>query len=392
MCTCTLSSFTCTLEQNTDNSVLLEAGTDKVQVHIGQIGYADNTAASAENIALTLSMSPASSTSGALITGTLTGTGFPRSKEQAGDLAISICGNEVTDIISITNIEIRFVIPPEVTACTGSNSQVSFNSKTASITFAYDNSLAPTISSLSKTSASPIMKGSMTITGTNFGDSSNTKVYLYQDGVEKYELTATSVTSTSISCILGGGKSGDYVVIVKNLNVGSSVPDANSQFSYKIYVDSISPVSGHQGGGYNITITGRNFAPASGSSNVFVGTAMNSYCEITAITETSITCTVPRMKDEYNVEDQLDVVVTGRIIEESECAGTCNFKFVSAGTPTVTTTEFLDVTAGTSLTIQGTGLTGSSVTIGGQECVVEANSDTEINCTYPALQSGWYEV
>lgn len=67
------------------------------------------------------------------------------------------------------------------TACSGSNSLISFNGKTSAITFAYDNSVAPIITSLSKVSASPIMKGSLTIIGSNFGDSSNTKVYLYQE-------------------------------------------------------------------------------------------------------------------------------------------------------------------------------------------------------------------
>jgi hypothetical protein len=40
----TISSFTCNLPINNDNSVALPAGTGKVQVHIKQIGYAVNTA------------------------------------------------------------------------------------------------------------------------------------------------------------------------------------------------------------------------------------------------------------------------------------------------------------------------------------------------------------
>lgn len=66
-------------------------------------------------------------------------------------------------------------------------------------------------------------------------------------------------------------------------------------------------------------ITGENFATASGSSHVFIGTALNQYCEITSISETEIICTVPRMSDEYSVGQDLEVVVTGRIIEESSC-------------------------------------------------------------------------
>lgn len=94
----------------------------------------------------------------------------------------------------------------------------------------------------------------------------------------KYELAATSVSSTSIECILGGGKSGDYDVVVIVGTAGATVPDSNSVFKYKIFVESLSISTGHKGGGYDLTVTGRNFAPSKGSTNVFIGTAMNSIC------------------------------------------------------------------------------------------------------------------
>ena len=122
--------------------------------------------------------------------------------------------------------------------------------------FSYNPAIAPQITSLSKTSSSPILKSSITITGSNYGTASTTKVYLVQNSDKKYELSIVSITSTSINCILGGGRSGVYDVVVEDSANGMSLPDANSQFSYKIFINSISASSGQKGGGYNITITG----------------------------------------------------------------------------------------------------------------------------------------
>jgi hypothetical protein len=97
-------------------------------------------------------------------------------------------------------------------------------------------------------------------------------------------------------------------------------------------VNSVSPVSGTLGGGYTLTINGANFATASGSTNVFIGDGMNSICKITSITSTKIECTVPQMNSEYLPGDQQTVLVTGRIIEESLCEGTCIFTYLDSGT------------------------------------------------------------
>ena len=63
--------------------------------------------------------------------------------------------------------------------------------------------------------------------------------------------------------------------------VGLSSPSATAKFSYKIYVNSVSPVSGSMGGGYTLTITGQNFATDAASNNVFIGSAANSICSVT---------------------------------------------------------------------------------------------------------------
>ncbi len=74
------------------------------------------------------------------------------------------------------------------------------------------------------------------------------------------------------------------------------------------------------GGGYNVTITGRNFASAD-STNVFVGDAMNNFCKIKTISSTVIICTMPSMDSSYNAGVAVNITVTGRVVEESRCSG-----------------------------------------------------------------------
>ena len=104
------------------------------------------------------------------------------------------------------------------------------------------------------------MKTPLTIVGANFGsDPSAVRVFLYKDSAKVYTLNVLSSTETEIQCMLGGGKTGIYYVVVFVEGVGSSIPSVNSAFSYKIVVTSISPSSGSLGGGYDLTITGYNF-------------------------------------------------------------------------------------------------------------------------------------
>lgn len=51
-----------------------------------------------------------------------------------------------------------------------------------------------------------------------------------------------------------------------------------------------------------------------GSNNVAIGSAVNSLCEVTDATDTTLTCIMPSMSDQYNAGDLLDVVVVARIV------------------------------------------------------------------------------
>lgn len=140
------------------------------------------------------------------------------------------------------------------------------NGVTQSLTFSYNSGLAPVVTSLSKTSSSPIKKSTIAIHGSGFGTITDTTVKLCQTSScnpdeRNYDLSVINVTSTEINAILGGGKTGDYVIVVKVNSNGYSIPDTNSNFAYRIYVEGVSPSNGPLGGGYNITITGKNFGP-----------------------------------------------------------------------------------------------------------------------------------
>lgn len=171
-----------------------------------------------------------------------------------------------------------------------------------------------------------------------------------------------------------------------------SAPSANSKFSYKIVVTGLSITQGHIGGGYNLTITGYNFATASGTNNVFIGDGMNSICSILSSTPTSIVCRMPRMLDSYTSGTPQGVVVTGRILEESVCEGNCTFTYVDAGASIITVPNVTAFRANDLVTVTGTGLTGATVTINNVACTILNVTDTQLNFTYPALVAGSYEV
>jgi hypothetical protein len=80
-------------------------------------------------------------------------------------------------------------------------------------------------------------------------------------------------------------------------------------------VNDISPKSGSLGGGYILTITGSNFSPNRGSTQVFVGDGMDSQCNIVSLTTTQIQCIVPIMSYDEKAGDPQTVVVTGRLTE-----------------------------------------------------------------------------
>lgn len=78
---------------------------------------------------------------------------------------------------------------------------MNFNDKTKTITGGFDyqdnSNLAPEITSINPTSHSPILKGEITIAGTNFGTTASDITVWLNDGTKNvYKLTVISVDDT----------------------------------------------------------------------------------------------------------------------------------------------------------------------------------------------------
>lgn len=101
---------------------------------------------------------------------------------------------------------------------------------------------------------------------------------------------------------------------------------------------------------------------------------------------------MPRMDAIYNSGDQLDIVVTGRIVEESTCDGTCKFAYDDSVTNNVTVPATLTYKNTNPVTISGEGLTGATVSVGGINCPLSSSTDSELTFNYPAVEAGDHEV
>jgi hypothetical protein len=98
------------------------------------------------------------------------------------------------------------------------------------------------------------------------------------------------------------------------------------------------------------------------------------------------------MDETYASGTGLTVVVTGRIIEESLCKGSCSFTFQESMSSAVTVPSVLSYIAGDLVTITGSNLVGATVSIGGVSCFLNSSTASSIQFEYPALVAGAYEI
>ena len=109
-------------------------------------------------------------------------------------------------------------------------------------------------------------------------------------------------------------------------------------------------------------------------------------------TATTIVCTVPRIDSTYTPGTPVNVVVTGRLLEESICKGSCGFTYNTAVTNNVTVPSTLNYFNGQTVTITGNNLSGATVKVGTTPVTLTASNSTLLSFVYPALKYGSYEV
>lgn len=211
-----LEEYVCTLPYTTDvSSPLVEAGTHVPTVHIPTRGYADNSNTLNE-VSYLLDVVSLSAATGDILGGktvTMTGKGFPFTS--AKTFSLKVCDVEA-QIVSVANTEIKFITPP----CTAQTTSavLLFNTQTDNEAFEYvDGGLtALTLTAITPESHSPVLKGFMTITGTNFGTNVNDlTVWLQKAGVNAYQLNVIEATDTELKVrIPGAEQSDEFRVIV----------------------------------------------------------------------------------------------------------------------------------------------------------------------------------
>ena len=141
-----------------------------------------------------------------------------------------------------------------------------------------------------------------------------------------------------------------------------------------------------------MTITGRNLAPTKNSNTVFFGNGVtNVICEILSISDTQVVCTVPRMSEDFTIGEQLEVAVTGRLIEESVCTGTCAFTYQTQTQNQIVVPTNTIFKNGQTVTVQagaGGDLTGATVEIDGVSCTINSATASQLSFVFPNISAG----
>lgn len=220
---CTVSSVTDTQIQCTVGTV--PVGSQDVSVVVDGVGKA-TTAIKVQSEAVLTSISPntGSTNGGTLVT--IAGNGFVTNKT-----TVTIGGN-ACDLKTVTSTSIECATPAGTGAATVA--VVSNGVTYASLTYTYDSSATPTITSISPASGNPGQ--TLTITGTGFVSG------MVKVAVGDTDCTVTSSTSTQIECTLGASSVGARSVLVDV--TGQGVSDTTNQFTYSLALGSISPSSG----------------------------------------------------------------------------------------------------------------------------------------------------
>ena len=416
-----MPNLSCTLPKNSDNSLQIEAGPQKPKLHIKGIGFVIyNQNLSDYNVSLTyssLNTTNGGSTQGGHLIKIL-GNGFPLTINSVDQITI-ILGNSRCPILETSNNFITIRTPVKnLTTSPPLRLVLSMNGITVdAASYAYDDSLTPTIVSLNPPTSSPSQKAAIKIDGSNFGNStSSISVSLVNCSNSSifYQLSIVNVTDTEISAILGGGKIGCYYLRIEKQGVGYSKESTvnSSLFQYDLSITGISPTIGSIWGGTTITITGNNFSPILSQNLVFIGDAIDNICDMISSTSNQIICKTRTAPSEMIASPQI-LYVYQRVLDQAVCKipTGCNFTFdnTTTASPSINNTGPVSVRASTVVELVGQGLlpqnNSGNVTIYLNNCTSQNQSfpdysqinaiysnDTYLNFSMSNLREGTFAI
>lgn len=345
------------------------AGNHKLHVHKFPSGNAwYNTSDTVQCIASVTGVTP---NRGSIYGGTeiiIDGVGFDPT---FGRVSVTIDGN-LCNIMSVTYTKVTCSTSPG----TGSKSIVVRSGEVSfpPVTFAYDTSISPTVTSLSS------IKGhsgqNITIYGSNLSPNSGGDVTV-KFGDAQCSVIASS--NTSIQCNTSAHPAGSVPVKVHVGGKGHS--NSNFMFEFDLVILSISPTQSGFGGGVNVTMNGYGF-----SSNDTVRIC-NETCHTfrSILQDTKLTCESPMINPGSFTTDlicSVDVTTASGISKTLPNAYTYKSELTSIITGV--SPRRGGTGGGVRLTITGSGLYSTSgpsvVTIDGNPCAVMSASSSEIVC------------
>ncbi|KAM3144665.1 hypothetical protein pb186bvf_003272 [Paramecium bursaria] len=324
-----IHKVTCYLEQINGN-IIIEAGDHVPIINIDDLGYAyvGTEVTPIQQAIQIISVTPNKvlTTGGALLS--IKGIGFPHDDDK--DFQIKISGKILLPI-SINNQEIIIEAPPKQTDNT---IEINYRGKifTSSSLLTYEDIKLVIIQSLEFNSANPVFKGYLKIYADNLGEDIKLLNCTLQSANKTYMTPIKSLQSNILTVYLRGGMPGDYRIIINKIGYGLSKPqnENSNKFQYGVFITSISPQTGSNGGGNLITISGRNFVLE--ETFVFIGQSLQCDLDLERSTNSSILClTQPRpTSNQYDLPQQAAVITRGSLESVCDIGSTCTFQYLES--------------------------------------------------------------
>ncbi|KAK3532561.1 hypothetical protein QTP86_024146, partial [Hemibagrus guttatus] len=347
----------------------LPAGPHALKVIVMNKGLASGNATLTSQALASLQPSSGSLAGGTLLT--ITGNGFA-----AGNTSVML-GTYPCTIVTVTPAMVTFLTRAF------NETQVQVNIKVFGVnypplSFNYTLSQTPNITRVSPTTEVQIrcIKYSpsgtaITVSGSGFGSD----IALVAVRIDGAPCNISSITDTSIQCIVGEHAGGTFPVTVYHQVKGYAVTQAT--FSYELRLMQVMPNEGSYGGGAEVAVQGSGFD--SNSSRVLI---CNKECSVNknASSSTNLYCKVPQ-----NNGTQAELSCTVVVLNSYGSANITNgYTYKTSLTPVITDVSPRrgGTAGGTLLTVTGYGFSGGnvSVTIAGSVCDVQSASDTQVIC------------
>lgn len=332
--------------------------------------YAGNDVANTGNNRVSISLTPSSSSP---LPGSITGL-------QPGDtFSLTLKDGLLTFPADLADYEFRFVyrVIQLVSSGSGSNGPIGVATSTSAGPATLSTAVAPTAVALA--GAARVTPDPVSPTPAKFIITASPQV----GGVTKTCTVTPPATNCNVTGLTAGQNYTFTTQVIPLGGIGSAQSPASSPVTpFEVAtVTSISPSLGSVAGGETVTITGTGFQSG---ATVSIGSSCTS---VNVVSSTQITC----------VTGARSASVNGVTVTNPSASGvTLSSAYRYVVKPSITSVDMTSgpATGGTSINIVGTGfvVSGLSVRVGGQPCVISSSSTSSVTCTTSAATAGAADI